>query len=394
VLRAPAVEAHADWPGEARVAFAAGIDDAIAVVLRPAFARYRDVVQKEILPRARDQAHVGLLNIADGPACYQRLIKLHTSLDLTPDQIHQFGLAEVARIRAETETLGGTVLGTRDFAVIQRRLRDDPALHFSTRVEIEESARAALARAATAEPLFLARRPRTPCVVKAIEPYEERDSTIAYYQPAATDGTRPGTYYVNTFEPQTRPRFEAEVLAFHESIPGHHIQIALAQELPGLPTFRKHLGVTAFVEGWGLYAERLADELGLYSGPLARLGMLSFDAWRASRLVVDTGMHALGWSRERAIQYMRDNTPLADNNIVNEIDRYIGWPGQAVAYKIGQREILRLRDEAQARLGARWDLRGFHDVVLGSGAVSLAVLRAQVTAWVDSAGAAAGAPSR
>jgi uncharacterized protein (DUF885 family) len=390
VLRAPAAQAHGDWPAPAGTAFVVGIDDAIASRIRPAFARYRAVIHDEILPHARDQAHVGLLNIADGPACYRRLIKVHTSLDLTPEEIHQFGLAEVARIRAETERLGGTVLGTTDFATIQRRLRDDPALHFSTRAEIEETARAALGRAAAAEPKFLSRRPRTPCVVKRIEGYEERDSTIAYYQPAATYGTRPGTYYVNTFEPATRPRFEAEVLAFHESIPGHHIQIALAQELPDVPTFRQHLGVTAFVEGWGLYAERLSDELGLYSSPLARLGMLSFDAWRASRLVVDTGMHAFGWSRERAIQYLRDNTLLADNNIVNEIDRYIGWPAQAVAYKIGQREILRLRDEARTRLRTRFDLRAFHDVVLGSGAVSLTVLRAQVTTWA--AAVAAGRP--
>ena len=387
-LRAPARAVHADWPAEARAAFTAAIDDAIARTLRPAFARYREVIRQEILPRARDQAHVGILNVPDGAACYRRLIKVHTSLELSAEEIHRFGLEEVARIRAETERLGAAALGVRDFAEIQRRLRDDPALHFSTRDEIEATARAALARAAAAEPSFLGRRPRTPCVVRRIEPFEERDSTIAYYQPAATDGSRPGTYYVNTFDPPTRPRFEAEVLAFHESIPGHHIQIALAQELPDVPAFRKHLGVTAFVEGWGLYAERLADELGLYSDATARLGMLSFDAWRASRLVVDTGMHAMGWSRDQAIAFLRDNTPLADNNIVNEIDRYIGGPGQALAYKIGQREILRLRDEARARLGSRFELRAFHDVVLGSGAVSLAVLRAQVAAW-----AGGGAPA-
>ncbi len=387
-LRAPAKQAHAGWPVEGQAAFVAGIDDAIATVVRPAFVRYRDVIRREILPRARDQAHVGLLNVPDGAACYQRLIKVHTSLDLSAEEIHRFGLAEVARIRAETERLGAEALGVRDFAAIQHGLRDDPALHFASRAEIEATAREALARAAAAEPTFLGRRPRTPCAVKRIESFEERDSTIAFYQPAAADGSRPGTYYVNTFEPATRPRFEAEVLAFHESIPGHHIQIALAQELPDVPTFRKHLGVTAFVEGWGLYAERLADELGLYSSALARLGMLSFDAWRASRLVVDTGMHAMGWSREQAIAFLRDNTPLADNNIVNEVDRYIGWPGQALAYKIGQREILRLRDETRTRLGARFDLRGFHDVVLGAGAVSLPVLRAQVTAW-PGAGASA-----
>jgi uncharacterized protein (DUF885 family) len=310
------------------------------------------------------------------------MIKIHTSLDLSPDEIHRFGLEELRRIRAETERLGAQELGLGDFTAIQRRLRDDPALHFATRAQVEATAHGALARAAAAMPTFLNRPPRTPCVVKPIESFEEKDSTIAYYQPAAMDGTRPGTYYVNTSEPTTRPRFEAEVLAFHESIPGHHIQIALAQELADVPLFQRHLGVTAFVEGWGLYSERLADELGLYSDGLSRLGMLSFDAWRASRLVVDTGMHAMGWSRAQAIAFMRDNTPLADNNILNEIDRYICWPGPAVAYKIGQREILRLRAGAQARLGPRFDLRAFHDVVLGSGAVSLTVLRAQVDAWM------------
>jgi len=382
VLRGPAAVAHGDWPSSEQTSFVADIDHTVTTVLRPAFARYRDVIQNEILPRARDQAHVGLTNVPGGDDCYRRLIKVHTSLELTPDEIHRFGLEEVARIRAETERVGASVLGVHDLGEIQRRLRGDAALYFSTRAQIEETARAALARAAAAQPTFLRRSPRTFCVVKPISAYEEKDSTIAYYQPAAVDGTRPGTYYVNTFAPQTRPRFEAEVLAFHESIPGHHVQIALAQEMADLPTFRKHLGVTAFVEGWGLYSERLADELGLYSGGLDRLGMLSFDAWRASRLVVDTGLHAMGWSRPKAIQFMRDNTLLADNNIVNEVDRYIGGPGQAVAYKIGQRELLRLRDQARARLGARWDLRAFHDVVLGSGAVSLGVLQSAVASWI------------
>ena len=229
--------------------------------------------------------------------------------------------------------------------------------------------------------------------VKPIESFEEKDSPIAYYRPAAIDGSRPGAYYINTYAPETRPRHEVEALAFHESIPGHHVQIALAQELTGLPEFRKHLGVTAFVEGWGLYAEGLADELGLYSGPLERLGRLSFSAWRAIRLVVDTGVHALGWSRARAIAFMEDNAALSRDNVVNEVDRYIAWPGQALAYKLGELEIRRLRADAQKRLGAGFDLRAFHDALLGAGAVSLPVLGAQIDAWVSrvGAGTAAGA---
>jgi uncharacterized protein (DUF885 family) len=210
--------------------------------------------------------------------------------------------------------------------------------------------------------------------VKRIEEHEEKFSTIAYYRTPAADGSRPGTYFINTYAPDTRPRYEAEALAFHEAVPGHHTQLAFAQELTGVPEFRKHTGPTAFVEGWALYTERLADEMGLYSGDLDRIGMLSFDAWRACRLVVDTGLHEFSWSRSRAIEYMLANTALAANNIENEVDRYIAWPGQATAYKTGQLEILRLRARARERLGASFDIRKFHDVVLGAGAVALETL--------------------
>jgi uncharacterized protein (DUF885 family) len=382
VLRAPAAAKHPDWAPADAAAFVRDVDDAIATSIRPAFQRYRAVVRDEILPRARGDRQVGILNLPGGAACYRQLIKVHTSLALSPEEVHAFGLAEVARLREAITELGGQVLGTTDFAAIRRRLRSDPALFFKTRAEIEANARATLARSTAAMPRFLGRLPRAGCVVKPIAAYEEKDSPIAYYRPPAIDGSRGGTYYVNTSEPTTRPRYEAEALAFHESIPGHHVQIAIAQEMTGIPEFRKHAGVTAFVEGWGLYAEKLSDELGLYSGPLDRLGMLSLEIWRAGRLVVDTGMHAMGWSRQQAIDYLTANAMIADNNIVNEIDRYIGWPGQALAYKIGQREILRLRAEAEQRLGPRFDLRAFHDVVLDSGAVSLPVLRDQVTSWI------------
>jgi uncharacterized protein (DUF885 family) len=196
------------------------------------------------------------------------------------------------------------------------------------------------------------------------------------------DGSRPGRYYINLYEPTTRPRYEAEALAFHEAVPGHHLQIAIAQELEGLPAFQRMLGSTAFAEGWGLYTERLSDEMGLYSADLDRFGILSFDAWRAGRLVVDTGMHALGWSRQQAIDYLTEHTALGENNIANEVDRYIVWPGQALAYKIGQLEILRLRADARERLGDAFDIRAFHDTVLGAGAVSLTTLGQMVEAWI------------
>ena len=218
--------------------------------------------------------------------------------------------------------------------------------------------------------------------------HEAPYSTIAYYRQPSADGKRPGQYMINTYLPEIRPRYEAEALAFHESIPGHHLQIAVAQELTGVPEFRKHQGVTAFVEGWALYTERLADEMDLYSSDVDRIGKLSYDAWRACRLVVDTGLHAMGWTRQQAIDYITENSVLAENNIVNEVDRYLTWPGQALAYKIGQLEILKLRDQARERLGDRFDIRAFHDAVLENGALALPVLHQEVEAYIAAAGGA------
>lgn len=382
VLMAPGKAAHEDWSAADRTALREGVRCAVEDAIRPAFVRYRAAIQDEILPHARDDGHIGLMHLSDGPACYRRLIHIHTSLDLPADEIHRIGLEENARIRAEMIALGGRLFGTRDLKAIQERLRHDPALSFRTREEVEAKAVEALARAEAAMPRWFGRLPQTPCVVKRVEAYEEKDTTIAYYRQPAVDGSRPGTYYINTYAPETRPRYEAEALAFHESVPGHHTQIALAQEQRGIPEFRRHLGVTAYVEGWALYTERLADEMGLYSGDLDRLGMLSFDAWRASRLVVDTGIHQLGWSRQQAVTYMFENTALALNNVENEVDRYIGWPGQALAYKLGQREIFALRRAAEQRLGPRFDIRAFHDQVLAHGAVSLVALREQIERWL------------
>jgi len=384
-LRTPAAAAHADWPAPERLAFTRAIDAAIAGAIRPAFERYRAALRSEILPRARDEAHVGILNVAGGAACYVKLVKVHTSLDLPAAEIHRIGLEELERIHAEMARIGQATFGTGSLPELRKRLRGNPAAFFHDRAEVEAAARKALARAQAAEPRFLGRLPRQPCVVKRIEPYEEKDAPIAYYRSAAVDGTRPATYYVNTYKPETRARYEVEALAFHESVPGHHIQTAIAQELTGMPEFRKHVGVTAFVEGWGLYAEGLADELGLYKGARERLGRLNFDAWRASRLVVDTGIHTMGWSRSRAIAFFEENAILANDNIVNEVDRYIAWPGQALAYKVGEREIRRLRTKAETRLGPKFDVKAFHDLVLGGGAVSLPVLGEQVEGWIASA---------
>ena len=375
------------WSAEDRMAFARDLRAAAADSLMPALRRYRDFLERDVLPAARPPEKAGLAGLPGGADCYTKLIRVHTSLPMSPKEIHELGLAQVARFRKDLGELGQKVFGTSDVAVIQKKLRSDPAMHFANAAEVEAKARETLARAQAAVPRWFGQRqPARPCEVVVMGMHEAPYSTIAYYREPSADGARPGQYVINTYQPETRPRYEAEALAFHESVPGHHLQIAVAQELKGVPEFRRHQGVTAFVEGWGLYAERLADQMGLYSSDMDRIGMLSYDAWRSCRLVVDTGLHAMGWSRQQAIDYMVQNTCLAENNIENEVDRYITWPGQALAYKVGQLEILRLREEAQRRLGSRFDIKAFHDAVLGNGAVALPVLREQVEGYIRAAG--------
>ncbi len=353
-------------------------------VIRPAYERYRHELAEEVLPKARSEEMTGVRWLPDGEEIYARAIRRHTSLDMAPVEIHNIGLEEIARLEDEYRQMGSQVLGTSNLQEIYERLRSDPSLRFESSAEVVAAAQDAMDRAKAAIPQWFRRLPQAECVMAEIPQAGAADATIAYYLPPATDGSRPGSYFINTTKPSTRTRFESEALAFHESIPGHHLQIAIAQELEGIPEFRKHALVTVYVEGWGLYTERLADEMGLYSGPLQRMGMLSFDSWRAGRLVVDTGIHALGWSKQEAVDYLVANSPLALNNIENEVERYIGMPGQALAYMIGRREIMRLRDDAQATMGDRFDIKGFHDTVLGSGPVPLAVLGDLVGNWAGS----------
>ncbi len=365
---------------DARRAFHDRLCDALETRVRPGFAQLLEFVREAARPAARPADRPGLCGMPAMRELYDKTLRIHTSLPLTAQAIHDAGLAEVLRINEEMRALGARALGTGDLAALQARLRADPALHFTTRDEVEAKATEALRRAEAMVPRWFGRLPQTPCVVRRIEEHEEKFTTIAYYRTPAADGSRPGTYFINTYAPETRPRYEAEALAFHEAVPGHHTQLAIAQELTGIPEFRKHTGPTAYVEGWALYTERLCDEMGLYTADLDRIGMLSFDAWRACRLVVDTGLHSFSWSRHRAIEYMLKNTALAANNIENEVDRYIAWPGQATAYKTGQLEIQRLRAQAEKRLGAAFDIKAFHDAVLGSGAVGLETLAEIVAA--------------
>ncbi|MGC6493569.1 MAG: DUF885 domain-containing protein [Myxococcota bacterium] len=375
-------QATADWPMLGRIpeAHRDGVSEALDQHVRPALVALKQVLVTELLPNTRSDASPGVAGM-NLPGCYASLAAHHTTTTYTPDEIHQMGLEALEGIHQEFLALGPTTLGEETLPGIFDALRTKPELRFETREQLLEKAEEALRRAEQVVPGAFGRLPATPCVIAEIPAHEAPYTTVAYYRQPSPDGEKPGEYFVNTHAPETRPRHEAEVLAFHESVPGHHLQIALSYELPSVPAFLRYRGATAFVEGWALYTERLADELGLYTGDLDRLGMLSFDAWRASRLVVDSGLHHKAWSRQQAIDFMVQNTPLAENNIFNEVDRYVTWPGQALGYKVGQIEIWKLRRETEARLGDRFDLAGFHDVVLGQGAVSLPVLRDAVERW-------------
>ena len=348
--------------------------EVVAGSVRPAMARYRDLLAGPVAERARPDDRCGLAHVPGGEAVYLAAVAQHTTTDRDPAELHRLGLDLVAALAEEYRELGARVLGTADMDQVLQRLRDDPALRFATAAEILASGRDALERATAALPAIVGRVPKAPCRVAEMSAYEAEDAVLGYYQPAAADGSHPGVHWLNTSAPQTRTRYEYEALAFHESVPGHHLQFALAQELEELPRFRRFGYVTAFSEGWALYTERLADEIGLYSGDLERFGMLSFDSWRACRLVVDTGLHQLGWSRDQAIDYLLANSALTRTNVENEVDRYVAMPGQALAYMVGRLELVRLRELAQARLGGRFDLRVFHDLVLGTGGVPLTVL--------------------
>ena len=355
----------------------------VVAVIRPAYERYRHELATSVLPKTRPEEKTGVRWLPDGEEIYARAIRRHTSLDMAPLDIHNIGLEEIIRLEDEYRQMGADVLGTSDLADIYTRLRNDPDLRFETSEQVVAAAQDAMDRAREAIPEWFGRLPQADCIMAEIPETGAEDAPIAYYLPPATDASRPGMYFVNTTSPTTRTRFESEALAFHESIPGHHLQLAIAQELEDIPEFRKHALVTVYVEGWGLYTERLADQMGLYSGPLQRMGMLSFDSWRAGRLVVDTGIHALGWSKQEAVEYLAANSPLARNNIETEVERYIGMPGQALGYMIGRREIMSLREEARRTQGAAFDIKAFHDVVLGSGPVPLHTLRDLVSGWAN-----------
>ncbi|MGC9669116.1 DUF885 domain-containing protein [Planosporangium sp. 12N6] len=369
-------------PAEAAGAFDAERDRLLDELVRPAFARYRDVLATEVLPHGRPADRAGLCWLPDGAATYARLVRVHTTTDRSPQELHRTGLDIVAGLAREYAEIGAAEFGTRDVAEIFTRLRNDPALRWKDGEELLTAARAAISRAEAAAPRWFGRLPGQRCVVEAVPAAEAPGAPGAYYNAPALDGSRPGTYFANTHRAEERNRYSSEATAFHEAVPGHHFQQVLAQELTDLPLLRRLAPFTAYDEGWGLYAERLADEMGLYSDPIARLGMLSADSIRAARLVVDTGLHTMGWSRQQAVDYLRDNTAMSQVEIDSEVDRYIADPGQALAYMVGRLEIQRIRAAAEQALGDRFDIRSFHDTVIGSGPVPLRVLGEIVEAWV------------
>ncbi|MDQ3897063.1 MAG: DUF885 domain-containing protein [Actinomycetota bacterium] len=355
--------------------------------VRPAYARLAETLRDRLLPHGRDDDHCGLQWIDDGPAIYATLVAVHTSLDLPPEEIHGIGMQEVTEtLPAEYAEVGGRLFGIDDPAAVLDRLRTDPELRYRTGDEIMADAREAFDAAMTSIGEWFGRLPVAPCAIEAVPAFLAADSPSAYYFPPAGDGSRGGTYYVNTHAPQDKARYETASIAFHEAIPGHHLQLAIATELTERPRFRRFsLANTAYVEGWALYTERLAEEMGLYRNDLERMGMLAADSMRACRLVADTGLHAMGWTRQQAVDFMAANMPVSVEEVTVEVDRYIGMPGQALAYKLGQREIFRLRGWAQSRLGPAFDIKGFHDAVLTSGAVRLPTLGDLVDRWVHAA---------
>ncbi len=357
------------------------IKEALSSSVGPAYNKLHAFLQNEYLDHCRKEA--GIWSLPEGDDLYRFYAEYHTATDRSPAEIHEIGVREVARIEGEIQTIlekRGFIGNIRDFA---RSLKENKDLYFQTGQEILDAYRDLLSRMDTELPRFFGRLPRARYEVKEIEEYREKAAPAAYYYPPPRDFSRSGYFYANTYKPEERPTYDMEALAYHEAVPGHHLQIAIMQELEDIPDFRRHEGSTAFIEGWALYAEKLAQEMGFYHDDLSVYGRLSFELWRAVRLVVDTGLHCFKWNRNQAIRYCTDNTGLEDHEIEVEVDRYIAIPGQALAYKIGELKILELREKAERSLGNTFRISDFHDRILEHGALPLSLLEDIMNEWME-----------
>ena len=370
---------------DADPAFGAALARLVDEGIHPGIRRYRDFLESEYLPAAREE--IGVVHNRGGDACYRGALRYHTSLPLTAEEVHRMGLEQMERITAEMREIGTRSFGTADVRALLSKVQQPPYT-FGSRQEIVDHATAAVERARAAVPQWFGIAPQAEVRVVPYPEFRERSAPGGEYQAASDDGTRPGTYYINTYEPESQSKAGIEATAFHESYPGHHLQISIAKERRDTHPVQRYFGSSGFSEGWALYTERLAAEMGLYSGDVDRLGLLSNEALRAGRLVVDSGMHALGWTRQQAIDYLLAHTAETPERVAAEVDRYIAVPGQATAYMVGNLEVRRLRELAERELGDRFRIQDFHDRVLEDGAVTLAMLRDKVERWVAAGGAA------
>lgn len=372
-----------DMPAEKQTQLKAQGQKAFEEALRPAVEKLRDYLAKTYIPASRDS--YGISELPEGEEWYTYAIRNYTTTNLTAEEIHKIGLREVARIRQQMDSII-TVTGFEgSFAEFTHFLKTDPQFFYETPEELLSGYRDICKRIDPELIRFFGKLPRTPYGVRAIPDYAAPAATTAYYSRGSVNAARPGYYYANTYDLKSRPKWEMEALSIHEAVPGHHLQISLAQEMEEVPKFRQNSGFTAFVEGWALYCESLGEELGLYQDPYSKFGQLTYEMWRAIRLVVDTGIHSKGWSRDRAMTFFKENSAKTDHDIQVEVDRYIAWPGQALAYKIGELKIKELRTLAEKELGDAFDIRDFHDTLLADGALPLDVLEQKMKDWIASA---------
>jgi uncharacterized protein (DUF885 family) len=355
----------------------------ISETVNPALSKLKSYLEETYIPKARTS--FALKSLPDGENWYNHNIRVQTTTSLTYQEIHQIGLHEVKRIRAQMDSLIRATGFKGSFEEFSRFLRTDPGFFYDDSAALLDGYRVISKKIDLELPRFFGKLPRLSYGVLPIPAYDEKFQTTAYYFPGSSESSRAGVFYANTYDLKSRPKWEMEALTIHEAVPGHHLQIALAAELENVPDFRKHIFFTAFVEGWGLYSESLGGEMGFYKDPYSKFGQLTYEMWRAIRLVVDTGIHGLGWSRQQAIDYFKANAAKAEHDITVEVDRYIAWPGQALAYKIGELKIKELRVKAERNLGDKFDIRKFHDVVLENGAIPLNILEEKVNEWVKSA---------